>query len=74
MVPAIFSFDFQGQGQRSKVTALEYMGPLIMSLFLVVFLCKEVLILVISKVDTSPQLLMQLSNDLDLPTRKVKVI
>ena len=38
MVPAIFSFDFQGQGQRSKVTALEYMGPLIMSLFLVVFL------------------------------------
>ena len=23
MVPAIFSFDFQGQGQRSKVTALE---------------------------------------------------
>ena len=38
MVPANFSFDFQGQGQRSKVTALEYMGPLIMSLFLVVFL------------------------------------
>ena len=33
MVPAIFSFAFQGQGQRSKVTALEYMGPLIMSLF-----------------------------------------
>ena len=38
MVPANFSFDFQGQVQRSKVTALEYMGPLIMSLFLVVFL------------------------------------
>ena len=38
MVPANFSFDFQGQGQRSKVTALEYMGPLILSLFLVVFL------------------------------------
>ena len=38
MVPANFSFDFQGQGQRSKVTALEYMGSLIMSLFLVVFL------------------------------------
>ena len=38
MVPAIFSFDFQGQGQRSKVMALEYMGPLIMSLILVVFL------------------------------------
>ena len=36
MVPAIFSFDFQGQG--SKVTALEYMGPLILSLFLIVFL------------------------------------
>ena len=36
MVPAIFSFHFQGQ--RSKVTALEYMGPLNMSLFLVVFL------------------------------------
>ena len=33
MVPANFSFHFQGQGQRSKVTALEYMGPLIMSLF-----------------------------------------
>ena len=38
MVPANFSFDFQGQGQRLKVTALEYIGPLIMSLFLVVFL------------------------------------
>ena len=37
-VPAIFSFHFQGQGLRSKVTALEYMGSLIMSLFLVVFL------------------------------------
>ena len=37
MVPAIFSFDFQGQGQRSQVTALELMGPLIMSLFLGVF-------------------------------------
>ena len=33
MVPANFSFDFQGHGQRSKVTALEYMGPPIMSLF-----------------------------------------
>ena len=41
MVPAIFSFDFQGQGQRSKVTALEYMGPLIMSLCLVVFCVKR---------------------------------
>ena len=38
MVPANFSFDFQGEGQRSNVTALEYMGSLIMSLFLVVFL------------------------------------
>ena len=38
MVPAIFSFDLQGQGQRSKVMALEYMGPLIMSLFLIAFL------------------------------------
>ena len=26
-----FSFDFQGQGQRSKVTALEHMVPMIMS-------------------------------------------
>ena len=26
MVPANFSFDFQGQCQRSKVTALERMG------------------------------------------------
>ena len=33
MFPANFSIDFQGQGQRSKVTALEYMGALIMSLF-----------------------------------------
>ena len=74
MVPAIFSFHFQGQGQRSKVTALEYMGSLIMSLFLVVCLLKEVPNLVISKVDTSPQLLMQFSNDLGLPTLKVKVI
>ena len=41
MVTVIFSFDFQGQGQRSKVTALEYMGPLIMSLFLVVFSVKR---------------------------------
>ena len=32
------SFHFQGQGQRSKVTALDYMGSLIMSLVLVVFL------------------------------------
>ena len=38
MVPANFSFDFQGHGQRSNVTALEYMGSLIMSLFLVVLL------------------------------------
>ena len=41
MVPVIFSFDFKGQGKRSKVTALEYMGPLIMSLFLVVFFCEK---------------------------------
>ena len=41
MVPAIFSFDFQGQGQRSKVTALDYMGPLILSLVLVVFSVKR---------------------------------
>ena len=56
------------------VTALEYMGSLIMSLFLVVFLRKEVPNLVISKVDTSPQILMQFPNDIDLPIRKVKVI
>ena len=30
-VPANFSFDFQGQYQRSKVTALERIGPIIMS-------------------------------------------
>ena len=29
MVPAIFSFHFQGQGQRQKVTALEFIGPVI---------------------------------------------
>ena len=74
MVPAIFSFHFQGQDQRSKVTALVYTGSLIMSLFLVVFLRKEIPNLVISKVDTTPLLYMQFSNDLDLPTRKVKVI
>ena len=33
MVPANFSYDFLGQGQRSNVTASAYMGPLIMSLF-----------------------------------------
>ena len=33
MVSANFSFYFQGQGQRSKVTASEYIGPLILSLF-----------------------------------------
>ena len=31
MVPANFSFHFQGQGQRSKVTALDYRGPMIIS-------------------------------------------
>ena len=31
MVPANFSFDYQGQGQRPMVTALEYMGSMIMS-------------------------------------------
>ena len=31
MVPAIFSFDFEGQAQRSKVTALECMVLFIMS-------------------------------------------
>ena len=41
MVPANFSFDFQGQGQRSKVTALEYMGPHIMSLFFGSFSVKK---------------------------------
>ena len=74
MAPAIFSFDFQGQGQRSKVTALEYMGPLIMSMLLVVFSVKR-----------SPKpgnidskylttILMHFSNNLDLTIRKVKVI
>ena len=38
MVPAIFSFDFQGQWQRSKVKALECMVPMIMSWFVVVIL------------------------------------
>ena len=33
MVPANVSFDYQGQGQRSKAMALEYMGPTIMSCF-----------------------------------------
>ena len=31
MVPANFSFDFEGQCARSKVTALERMEPMIMS-------------------------------------------
>ena len=52
MVPANFSFDFQGQGQRSKVTAIEYMGQLIMSLFFGSFSVKEVPNLVIPTVDT----------------------
>ena len=38
------------------------------------FSVKEVPNLVLSKVDTLRQLLMQFLNDLDLPTRKVKVI
>ena len=33
MVPANFSFDFQGQGQRLKVTASKYKGPMILSWF-----------------------------------------
>ena len=67
MVPANFSFDLQGQGQRSKVTASEYMGPLIMSLFFGSFSVKR-----------SPKpgytdsryltATLRLSNDLDLPT------
>ena len=68
MVPANFSFDFQGQGQRSKVTASEYMGPLIMSLCFGSFAVKKVPNLVIPTVDTSRQRLMRLSNDLDLPS------
>ena len=40
MVPANFSFDFQGQSQRSKVTALERMGPMIMSRFWLSF-CEQ---------------------------------
>ena len=36
MVPAIFSFHFQGQ--RSKLTALKLMVPMIASLFMVDFL------------------------------------
>ena len=31
MVPANFSLDFQGKGQRSKITVLEHMVPIIMS-------------------------------------------
>ena len=54
--------------------ALGYMGSLIMSLVFGSFSVKRSPKPVISKVDTSPQLLMQFSNDLDLPARKVKVI
>ena len=32
MFPAIFSVDFQGQGQRSKVTAIGYIGHMTVSL------------------------------------------
>ena len=34
MFPAIFSVDFQGQGQRSKVTAIKYIGHMTISKFM----------------------------------------
>ena len=43
-------------------------------MILIVILCTESSNLVISNVDTLEQFVMNHSNDLDLPTRKVKVI
>ena len=34
MFPAIFSIDFQGQGRRSKVTAIKYIGHMTISKFM----------------------------------------
>ena len=34
MFPAIFSVDFQGQGQRSKVTAIKYIGHMTIPKFM----------------------------------------
>ena len=56
MFPAIFSVDFQGQGQRSKVTAIKYIGHMTLSKFMVDLPCESAANWKISKVNTFYQL------------------
>ena len=72
MVPAMFSINCQGQ--RSKVSALRYNGPMIMSLFMVSIMQICGLNRVISKGNTLHYSKMKLTNDLGNPFGKVKVI
>ena len=52
MFPAIFSVDFQGQGQRSKVTAIKYIGYMTISKFMAGLPCEFAANWKISKVNT----------------------
>ena len=74
MVPANFSFHFQGQGQRSKVKALDYRGPMIISWIVVDIQWIFGPNLVITWVNTLQHFLVPFPNDLDIPAWKVKVI
>ena len=56
MFPAIFSVDFQGQGQRSKVTAIKYIGHMTISKFMADLPCESAANWKISKVNTFYQL------------------
>ena len=51
MFPAIFSVDFQGQGQRSKVTAIKYIGHMTIA-FMADLPCESAANWKISKVNT----------------------
>ena len=52
MCPAIFSVDFQGQGQRSKVTAIKYIGHMTIAKFMADLPCESAANWKISKVNT----------------------
>ena len=52
MFPALFPFDFQGQGQRSKVTAIEYIGHMPIAKFMADLPCESAANWKISKLNT----------------------
>ena len=74
MFPAIFYVDFQGQGQRSKVTAIKYIGHITIAKFMADLPCESAANGKISKVNTFSKYRVQFSNDLDPSISKVKVI